>query len=274
MRSGEKVLEEIFHVRKPIMGMVHLKPLPVAPRYQGEAFEDILEAAVKDAEALKAGGVDGLIVENQSDIPYLRGGRIGPEAIACMAVATREVRKATGLPTGVSFLANGAKEGVAAALAGGGLFVRVAMWAYAYIADEGLVEAAAPETLRYINYLRADHVKIFADVQVEYGSHFIVSDKTLEDLVIDTELFGADAIVVTGPRTGVETPYERVVRAKKVSKTAVIVGTGVNPENVERLLSVADGAIVGSYFKEGGVWWNPVVEERVKKLMKLVEKLR
>ncbi|MEM2746642.1 MAG: BtpA/SgcQ family protein, partial [Candidatus Caldarchaeum sp.] len=54
----------------------------------------------------------------------------------------------------------------------------------------------------------------------------------------------------------------------------VIVGSGLNPWNAEKLLSLADGAIVGTYFKAGGKLSNPVDIDRVKKLMTLVKRLR
>ncbi|MEO7329733.1 MAG: BtpA/SgcQ family protein, partial [Minicystis sp.] len=57
-------LGDLFGTRKPVLGMVHCWPLPGAPGYVGGGLDPIIAAAIADARALAAGGVDGLIVEN------------------------------------------------------------------------------------------------------------------------------------------------------------------------------------------------------------------
>ena len=89
-------LLDIFGISKPIIGTIHLLPLPGSPRYAGEAVESIYSRAVEDARRYAEGGVDGLIIENDGDIPFLKPEDIGPETVACMAVATSEVIKAVG----------------------------------------------------------------------------------------------------------------------------------------------------------------------------------
>src|SRR4029079_19595185 len=69
-------LAEVFRTARPIIGMVHCWPLPGAPGYTGYGMEAILENALRDAEALVAGGCGGLIVENMWDIPFRAGPRI------------------------------------------------------------------------------------------------------------------------------------------------------------------------------------------------------
>jgi len=267
-------LTELFKNPKPIIAMIHLPPLPGAPRYSGMAVEDIIQYALRDAEVLKSGEVDGLQVENIGDYPYLKPEEIGHETASILAVVSREVRKSTGLPVGVCCLANGVIPAIAACVASGGKWVRAAEWANAYIADEGFVEAIAHRALRYRAGLRAYDVKVFADVQVKHGSHFIISDRPFEEQVADVEFFDADAVIVSGTRTGAETPLERVVKAKQSTYLPVLIGSGLNPSNAEKLLSVADGAIVGSYMRKDGKFWNPVELERVKSLMAVVKKLR
>lgn len=267
-------LKELFKNPKPIIAMIHLPPLPGAPRYRGQPVEDIIEYALRDAELLKSGDVDGLQVENIGDIPYLKPEDIGHETTAILAVVAREVRKTTGMPVGICCLANGVIQAMAAALASGARWVRAAEWANAYIADEGFVEAIAHKALRYRNHLRAEHIKIFADVQVKHGSHFIISDRPFEEQVLDVEFFDADAIIVSGTRTGAATPAEKVIAAKKATLLPVLVGSGLTPENAPQLLKHADGAIVGSYLRKDGKFWNPIDINRVKQLMTIVKQLR
>jgi len=267
-------LKELFKNPKPIIAMIHLPPLPGAPRYRGASVEEIIDYALRDADLLKSGDVDGLQVENIGDYPYLKPEDIGHETSSILAVVAREVRKATGLPTGICCLANGVIPAIAACVASGARWVRAAEWANAYIADEGFVEAIAHKALRYRANLRADYVKVFADVQVKHGSHFIISDRPFEEQVLDVEFFDADAVIVSGTRTGAETPVERVIKAKQATTLPVLVGSGLNPRNAETLLKHADGAIVGSYLRKDGKFWNPVDISRVKELMAVVKKLR
>jgi len=71
------LLKEIFKVEKPVIAMVHLQPLPGSPHYDpNKSIEDLVKAALRDAKALESGGVDGIIISNESDIPYLF--RVGP----------------------------------------------------------------------------------------------------------------------------------------------------------------------------------------------------
>jgi len=59
---------DIFRVEKPVIGMVHLKPLPGSPN--SLPFSEVLEHALEDAEALVTNEIDGLIVENFMDSPF------------------------------------------------------------------------------------------------------------------------------------------------------------------------------------------------------------
>jgi membrane complex biogenesis BtpA family protein len=267
------VLIDIFGCSKPVIGMVHLPPLPSAPGYSEQTVENIVEFALRDAEALKDGGVDGLQVENISDRPFIKPGHIGLEASALVAVVARKVRRAVGLPVGVFVLANGAIESLSAALASSASWVRINMYNLAYIADEGYVEAVAA----YAERLRSSHnigVRLFADVLVKHGSHLIVSDLAVEYHMRRVEEMGADVVVISGARTGGEVSMDRIVEVKHAATRPVLVGSGVNPSNAEKLLSIADGAIIGTYFKRHGILSNPVDVERVKQVMDVVKRLR
>jgi membrane complex biogenesis BtpA family protein len=201
-RKAPGALGELFGNPKPIIAMIHLPPLPGSPFHRGQPFEEVVEQALRDAEVLKGEGVDGLMVENFGDRPFLKPDEIGHETTAFLAVVSREVIRATGLPVGISCLANGAVQAIAASVASGAKWIRVNCWANAYIADEGVIEAAAPKALRYMRHLGVRDLKVFADVHVKHGSHIIVSDRPFEELVRDVEFFGADAVVVSGARTG------------------------------------------------------------------------
>ena len=138
-------LETLFQVKKPVIGVIHLKPLPGAPRYNGQAMKEVYDAAVADALTLSRGGVDGIIVENASDLPFARPENIGPETVAALTAACLAVRNAVDTPIGITCVANGAIPALAIAKAVGARWVRVNQWANAYIANEGFINGPAAE---------------------------------------------------------------------------------------------------------------------------------
>ena len=87
-----------------------------------------------------------------------------------------------------------------------------------------------------------------------------------EDLLLGMER--CDAIVCTGEGTGIPTPFGKVEEFKSVVKDyPVIVGAGVTIETVGETFRVADGAIVGSWFKEGHRDTGNVKEDYVKQMV-------
>lgn len=260
-------IREIFGRDKVLIGMVHCPPLPGSPRYRGAAMEDILAACLRDAERLVAGGMHGLIVENHGDIPFAKPEDIGPETPACLAVVTDRVRRTTGVPVGVNVLANAPLPALATAVAGGAAFVRVNQWANAYVANEGFMEGRAGEAMRYRAALRADHVRIFADVHVKHGSHAIVADRSIPELARDLAFFDADCLIATGQRTGNAADLGEIDEIGGATHLPLLVGSGVTEENVLPILARTSGVIVASSLKEGGVWWNPVEPDRVRRFV-------
>ncbi len=262
------VLDRIFGRSKAAIGVVHCRAFPGAPHHRGESVAEIVEAALADAAAYAEGGIDGLIVENHGDIPFLRPRDIGPETAAIMAVITERVRRETGLPLGINVLANAAVMALAVAKAGGASFIRVNQWANAYVANEGLIEGDAALALRYRARIDAGEVAVFADSHVKHGAHAITADRTLAELTRDLEFFDADAVIATGQRTGDAATAEDVRVVKAATTLPVLVGSGVRADNVAEIMAAADGVIVGSSLKRGGVWWEPVERQRVSAFMR------
>lgn len=267
----ENALAAIFgSSAKKIIGVIHSKPLPGSPHYQGELLEEVYRFAVEEGERYRRGGVHGLIVENHWDIPFAKPEDLGLETAATMAVMADRVKTEIGLPVGINVLANGVECSLAVAKAAGADFVRSNQWVNAYVANEGFVEGAAPKAARYRALLRAEGVRFFADVHVKHGSHAIVADRSIEEQVLDAEFFDADVLIATGQRTGAEADLSELEEIKEAASLPVIVGSGVSVENAERILGIADGAIVASSLKEDGNWWSPVSTEKAKRLMEVV----
>lgn len=257
-------LSDLLGVSKALIGMVHLLPLPGSPRWGG-SMEAVIERALEDARALAAGGMDALLVENHGDAPFFRE-RVDAATVAAMARATAEIRRAVLLPIGVNVLKNDAQSALAVAVATGARFIRVNIHTGAVAADQGIIQSDAAATLRYRRLLAAD-VKIFADVQAKHGVP--VAPVELEQEARDSVGRGlADALIVSGTATGEATSLEDVKRVRSaVREVPLLVGSGVTPESVVDLFSVADGAIVGTALKRDGRLDNPVDPERVKRLV-------
>ena len=254
----------IFGAPKALIGMVHLLPLPGSPRWDGE-MAAVIRRAVEDARALAAGGMQGLLVENYGDAPFTAG-RVEAPTVAAMAVAIAEIRKAVALPVGVNVLKSDARSGLAVAVATGARFIRVNVHTGVVVADQGIVHSDAYALLRDRRLLAAD-VKIFADVQAKHG--FPLVPVELEQEARDSVSRGlADALVVSGKATGEETAMEDIKRVRAtVPSTPLLVGSGVTPDSIRAILSVADGAIVGTFLKHDGKFANPVDPERVRRLV-------
>lgn len=267
-------LRDLFAVQKPVIGVIHLPPLPGAPRYTGEPVSDIYRAGARDARALAEGGIDGIIVENASDLPFSRPEDIGPETVAALTAACLEIRAVVGVPIGITCVANGVIPALAVAKATGAQWVRANQWVNAYIANEGFLDGPAPRALRYRRSIDATDVRIFADVHVKFGAHAITADRGIDEQARDAEWFDADVLIASGTRTGSPTHPEEVQHVRDGTTLPVIVGSGLDPDQVPALFSVADGAIVGQWLKQDGQWWKPVDSERVEQLMKAVSASR
>lgn len=272
--SKPDALAELFSDKRVVIGTIHLLALPGSPQYDGASVEQILRRALTDAESYVSGGVDGLIIENSGDLPFLRPDDVGHETTAFLTMVTCAVSTRFPVTVGVNCLANAVVPSIAVAAAGGASFVRSNQWVNAYVANEGYIEGASAKATRFRSLLQATSVRFFADVHVKHGAHAIVADRAVAEQGRDAEFFDADVLIATGSRTGQSTTTSEVKDVGALSSLPVIVGSGLDVHNVVELFDVARGAIVGSSLKAGGVWWNPVDPIRVKDLMEVVRGVR
>lgn len=264
-----KSLKEMFGVEKPVIGMVHLLPLPGAPGYDFYGLEAVIEHALRDAEALISGGVDGLIVENMWDLPYYVGMDVPPEEMTTQAVAARAVVEAVDVPVGINVIHNGGRVTLAIAVAAGADFIRVCLLTGARVWDTGEFDrGCAAELLRWRKNLGAEHIKLFADVDKKHSVAFPGID--LATHIEWTEFYLADALIVSGKMTGAAPELEKVRRARELATRPILMGSGTTADNVAQFLQYADGAIVGTALKVDGIAENPVDVERVKRYMEAV----
>ena len=251
--------------RKVLIGVVHLKPLPGSPHWNGN-LKALIDFAVADARAYQQGGADAIFIENFGDVPFTKSS-VAPETIASMTAAGCAVRAAIKLPIGFNVLRNDARAALALCSVCGGDFIRVNVHSGAMLTDQGLIEGDAYNTLRYRKQL-GSKAQIFADVHVKHAVP--LGDQTLEDAAHDTAERGlADALIVSGVGTGQAADIEDVERVRRACPgTRLLLGSGVNGANVKDYLRFADGVIVGSSLKRHGKLANPVDAQRVAALVK------
>ncbi len=268
-----KSLKEMFGVEKPIIGMIHLLPLPGAPGYDFYGLEAVIEHALRDAEALISGGVDALMVENMWDLPYYVGMDVPPEEMTAQAVAARSVVEAVDAPVGINVIHNGGRVTLSIAVAAGADFIRVCLLTGARVWDTGEFDrGCAAELLRWRKNLGAEHIKLFADVDKKHSVAFPGID--LATHIEWTEFYLADALIVSGKMTGAAPELEKVRRARELTTRPILMGSGTTIDNVAEFLQYADGAIVGTALKVDGIAENLVDVERVKRYMEAVRAVR
>lgn len=257
-------------VPKPVIGMVHLLPLPGSPLYNGGGLQPIIKRALSDARKLQEGDVDALEIENFSDPTYFPG-EVGPELVAAMAVIADHVHRAVDIPIGICVLAD-SKASLSVAHAVGARFIRTVFFTEAAVDVSGLVLPRPHELLRFRKFLDPS-IKIFADVHIKHSVP--LAPRPIGDSALDAKYFLADAIVVSGTHTGKQTKMDDLRAAKEaVGKFPVLVGSGLTPENVRAMFQYADGAIVGTCLKKDGISANLVDKERVQALMGVVREIR
>jgi len=238
------LLSQIFPRTKPVLGVVHLDPLPGSPRWQ-PPLEPIVAKACEEALSLDAGGLDGVIVENYGDVPFLPGS-VGPETVAALSVIVSEVVRTVEAPVGVNVLRSDAISALGIAVATGARFLRVNVHVGATVTDQGVIQGVAPRLLRERARLMAEDVAILADVHVKHG-HPLGGGDVTEAARDAVERGLADAVLVTGGRTGGETDLDEVRAVKAaIGRTPVVVASGVTEDTIAETLSIADGVIVAT----------------------------
>lgn len=252
-----------------LIGMLHLEPLPGTPRYGGD-MNRIEQAVHRDAEALVKGGADALLMENFGDAPF-HPGPVPPEVVGHLTVLAERIHRRFGdLPLGINVLRNDGCAALAIAHAVGARFIRVNVLCGARVTDQGILQGIAHDLLRRRAGLGARDVRIFADVDVKHSS--ALGETPIEQQVTDTIQRGlADAVIVSGPGTGRSIDRNHLERIRRVcGETPLLVGSGVNAESAGELASMAEGLIVGTALKRGGVTSRPVDVGRVRALRGLL----
>jgi membrane complex biogenesis BtpA family protein len=250
-----------------LIGVIHLLPMPGDPASLSGGFDEVERHAMRDAQALADGGVNGIIIENFGSSPFrkgTKGARVPAHQVAFMAILARQcVQGFPHLAIGVNCLRNDALSALGVAAASGARFVRVNVHSGAYVTDQGLIEGEAEASLRYRASLRSQ-AAIFADVLVKHAAP--LAPLTPTDAVHDVLLRGhAAGVIVTGRATGAPVDASLLAEVRAAAADAPVwIGSGLTPANAPSLAPFADAAIVGTWLKVGGVLSAPVDPARVR----------
>ncbi len=242
-----KDLHPLFKVYKPLIGMIHLA---------GDSQKEIDERVLREMEVFEEEGVDGVIVENYH----------GDEEAVIRTLSNLQ-KRGTSLITGLNILPNE--------------FTRAFMYAHKYGAKFIQLDYVAGNykergQLDLSSYIlaREKHpdIAVLGGVWPKY--YYPVQGSNLEKDVLEGTS-RADAIVVTGNATGMETPLIKINKFREIMGGGhLFVGAGLNSRNAYEQMQVCDGAIVGSYFKFDGLTFEDVRRENVRALVAIFREVR
>lgn len=264
-------LDEVFAVRKPVIAMLHLAALPGDPAFDSAGgIRAVVDRAKAELDALQAGGVDGVMVSNEFSLPYLTSTE--PITAITMARVIGELLGDFSVPYGVNVLWDG-RASIDLAVATGAQWVRE-IFTGVYASDFGLWNTNVGEVARHRHRIGGDSVKLLYNIVPE--SAVYLAERDLAS-VTATTVFATkpDAICVSGLTAGASTDAQalRVVK-DNAGAVPVFVNTGVRAHNAAEQLAIADGAVVGTYFKQDGVFENRAVAPRATELMDAVKEFR
>jgi len=260
-----------FGTVKPIIAMCHLHALPGDPGFDKKGgMKKVLEEARRDLRALQNGGVDAVMFSNEFSLPYLT--KVHTETVASMARVIGELMDEIKIPFGVNVLWDPVAS-LDLAVATGAKFVRE-IFTGVYASDFGLWNTNCGEVIRHQYSIGAEDVRLLFNIVPEAAKYLGQRDiaQIAKSTVFNTR---PDALCVSGLTAGTETDSQILKLVKEnVPDTFVFANTGVNVENVDEQLNIADGAIVGTFFKKEGVFQNSVDENRVKMFIEKVKTFR
>lgn len=269
-----KNIKKIFKKAKNIViGAIHFPPLLGYQDFPG--FDSALKNALKDLKVFEGGGVDGIIFENNYDIPHKEF--VGPEIMASMLFLGAKIKKATKLPLGVSVLWNDYKTALSIAKVLKLQFIRVPVFVDKVETNYGIIEGNAKKIIDFRKLIKAENVALFTDIHVKHAK-IISSHSIVESARLAIES-GSDGLIITGKWTGDAPDISDLKDVNgAVSNFPIICGSGVDKENIRNLFQYANGAIVSTSLKEGAAKRGEVnvkgYEQRINKKKKVIELIK
>ena len=252
---------------KFLAAMIAVLPLPGSPLYDGDD-QKVIDQALADLEVYKEAGVDSILLENDHDLPYIQP-PLDEKGIALMTEIVKEVRGRFNGPIGIQMLEAANITSLEIAAEADLDYIRVEAFVFAHVGGSGIINGSAGKILRRRKELKTEHIRVFADVKKKHGSHSLTIDLDIKDEIMQAEFFLADGVIVTSQFTGINPDKNDLIKAKSATKLPVLIGSGMTAENIQDYLPLADGFIVGSYFRKDGKFLEKLEPERLNKFMKV-----
>lgn len=211
-------------------------------------MDALLDHALADLGVLMAQGVDGVLVENEYDRPHEVSASTKVKA-AMRTITGAVVAASRNIVVGCEILLNDPRASLEVAAACGASFIRSDYFVDRMSRPEYGEFAIDPQGLIDYRDREAPGVLILADIQVKYAT--LLEQRTLAESARLAATFGADAVVVTGDRTG-DAPQPDQLEAAAAGVAAsgkfipVLIGSGLTADNADTLLRHCGGAIVGT----------------------------
>lgn len=263
MKQMEKH-KNIFKTDKPIIGCVHLPPLPGTPHYDPSfSFKDMVERVKREIIALQEAGFDAIVFANEGDRPYLS--KVGPEIIASYTRIVSQALEVVKIPYGCGVLVDPIAA-ISIAKAIDASFIR-AYISGVYADMCGLTVYKPGEILRFRKNIDAENVNIYCYCDAHGGSSL---DVRSQSDIADTAFSVLDpaGVLIPGQHAGLAPSFREVEEIKnRFQDQPVLIASGVTPENLKEALRISDGMVVGTYVKKDGILWNEVDPERAKRFI-------
>jgi membrane complex biogenesis BtpA family protein len=264
-------IEDIFHKKKAVIGLCHLKALPGDPLYDpAGGMEGIYRSAKRDVEALQEGGIDGIQFTNEFSVPYDMNHPADPAALSAMAEVIGRLKDSLTVPFGCNYIGD-SKATIGLCTATGAKWTRGTYYG-TWATNDGLLNADCAEIYRLRHNLGNDQLKLV---------HYIVPESSADiggrDPVISIKshyfLNKPDALGICGLVAGQKIDVNVLHQFRTAYPDAVLfVTTGITPENIKEMMQDADACFVGTWLKKDHVFTNEVDVNNVRELMECMRK--
>lgn len=237
----------MFHVDKPLIGILSLLPLPGSTHWKGR-IDQVIARAEQEATAMATGGVDAILLENTFDGPA-QSDRLDVAGAIALGLITRRVMHFTPLPMGISVLKNDPETALAIATNVGARFIRVPLLTGLAIWEGGFIEGRYRQLLAYKKALLAEGIAVYADISLTKHPPLAnnIPQISLLDLARQAVDVGqADGIVITDTHI---TP-EEVQLLVNALPVPVMVHYQDNVQHAQPIIEAANGIMVSNAIKK------------------------